>query len=77
MPAVAAFDLQQQVNAQGDALAKAEKKYKNLQDDAEDLQKKRKKIEEQIEENVKDQKNQQSEIEKQRQLLEALRARQK
>lgn len=77
MPAVAAFDLQQQINAQQDAVKKAEKKYKNLQDDADDFQKKKKRIEQQIEDNQKDQKDQQAEIEKQRQLLEALKGRQK
>ncbi len=77
MPAVAAFDLQQQISAQQEALKKAERKYKNLQDDADDFQKKKKKIEQQIEDNQKDQKDQQAEIEKQRQLLEALKGRQK
>jgi hypothetical protein len=77
MPAVAAFDLQQQISAQQEAVKNAERKYKNLQDDADDFQKKKKRIEQQIEDNQKDQKGQQAEIEKQRQLLEALRVRQK
>lgn len=77
MPAVAAYDLQQQINAQQDAVSKAEKRYKNLQNDADDLQKRKRKIEQQIDDNQKDQKNQLTEIEKQRQLLEALRGRQK
>ncbi|MDQ6755676.1 MAG: hypothetical protein M3004_01960, partial [Bacteroidota bacterium] len=77
MPSIAGYDLQQQINAQQDAVAKAEKKYKSLQNDADDLQKRKKKIEQQIEDNTKDQKNQQDEIQKQRQLLEALKARQR
>jgi hypothetical protein len=77
MPSIAAYDLQQQVNNQQDAVTKAEKKYKSLQNDADDLQKRKKKLEQQIEDNLKDQKNQQAEIEKQRQLFETLKARQK
>ena len=77
MPAVAAFDLQQQVTAQQEAVKKAERKYKNLQDDADDFQKRKKRIEQQIEDNQKDQKVQVVEIEKQKQVLEALRGRQK
>ncbi len=77
MPSIAGYDLQQQINAQQDAVTKAEKKYKSLQNDADDLQKRKRKIEQQIEDNTKDQKNQQDEIQKQRQLLEALKARQK
>ena len=77
IPSIASYDLQQQVNIQQDAVAKAEKKYKSLQNDADDLQKRKKKIEQQIEDNLKDQRNQQAEIEKQRQLYETLRSRQK
>ena len=74
---IEAYDLQQQINQQQDAVAKAEKKYKSLMDDADDLQKKKRKLEQQIEDNLKDQKNQQDEIQKQRQLLESIRSRQK
>lgn len=77
MPSFAAYDLQQQINAQQDAVNKAEKKYKSLQSDADDLQKRKRKIEQQIEDNLKDQKNQQAEIEKQRQLFDTLKLRQK
>ena len=77
MPSIAAYDLQQQVNNQAEALKKAEKKYQSLQDDADDLQKKRKKIEQQIEENLNAQKEQRAEVEKQRQLFESIKARQK
>lgn len=74
IPNVQAFDLEQQIKAQEDAVKKAEKKYKSLLDDADDLQKRKRKIEQQIEDNIKDQKNQQSEIEKQRQIFETLKA---
>src|SRR6476469_7324904 len=74
---IAAYDLQQQINAQQEALTKAEKKYKSLQDDADDLQKRKKKLEQQIEDNAKAQKDQQAEIERQRQLFESIKSRQK
>ena len=77
MPSIAAYDLQQQVNGQADVLKKAEKKYSSLQNDADDLQKRKKKIEQDIEDNQKAQKDQQAEVERQRQLLEVLKARQK
>jgi hypothetical protein len=77
MPSIAAYDLQQQINLQQDAVAKAEKKYRSLQDDADDLQKKKKKLEQQIEDNLKAQKDQEAEIEKQKQLYLALKGRQK
>jgi hypothetical protein len=77
MPSVAAYDLSQQIKAQQDELKKAEKKYKSLQSDADDLQKRKKKVEQQIVDNEKDQKDQSSEVEKQRQVLSALMARQK
>jgi peptidoglycan hydrolase CwlO-like protein len=77
IPTLAAYDLQLQIKNQSDVLSKAEKKYKSLQNDADDLQKKKKKVEQQIEDNLKDQKNQQAEIEKQRQIYESLHSRQK
>jgi hypothetical protein len=77
LPAVEAYDLSQQVVAQQEAVAKAEKKYKNLQDDADDLQKKKKKLEDQIQDNLKEQKNQLADIEKQKQLFETIKAKQK
>ena len=77
MPSVAAYDLQQQINAQGDVVTKAEKKYKSLQNDGDDLQKKKRKLEQQIEDNIKAQKDQQAEIENQKKLFDAIKARQK
>lgn len=75
-PSLASYDLLLQVNAQQDAVTKAEKKYKSLQDDADDLQKRKKKLEQQIEDNYKAQKDQEAEIEKQKQLYQAIKARQ-
>lgn len=77
IPNVQAFDLQKQISDQEDVVKKAEKKYKNLQDNGDDLQKRKRKIEQQIEENNKDQKDQQSEIQKQKQILDALQAKRK
>jgi hypothetical protein len=74
---IAAYDLEQQIMAQEDAVKKADKKYNNLIDDAASLEKKRKSIEKDIEDNKKDQANQQSEIEKQKQILETLRGKRK
>jgi hypothetical protein len=71
----AAYSLDQEIRAQEETVSKAEKKYKNLTEDADDLQKKKKKIEQQIEDNIRDQKNQQSEIEKEKKLLETIRSR--
>jgi len=75
-PSIAAYDLQVQINNQDDAVKKAEKKYKSLQNDAEDLQKKKKHLEQQIDDNIKAQRDQQAELDKQRQLYDALRSRQ-
>lgn len=77
LPDVEAWDLQQQLNDQLAEVGKSEKKYKSLQDDLDDLQKKKKKLEDQIQDNLKAQKDQQAEIEKQKQLYESLKAKQK
>jgi hypothetical protein len=74
---IAAYDLEQQIIAQEDAVKKADKKYNNLIDDGVSLEKKRKNIEKDIEDNKKDQTSQQAEIEKQRQILETLRSKRK
>ncbi len=76
MPSIATYDLQLQVKAQQDAVTKAEKKYKSLQNDADDLQSRKRKLEQQIEDNLKAQKNQEAEIEKQKQIFQSLKARQ-
>lgn len=74
---IAAYDLELQIQAQEDAVAKADKKYNNLVEDGESLEKKRKNIEKDIEDNKKNQANQKSETEKQRQILETLRGKRK
>ncbi|HEY8689240.1 MAG TPA: hypothetical protein VIM07_08395 [Chitinophagaceae bacterium] len=74
---IEAYDLKQQINAQQEIVTKAEKKYKSLQDDADDLFKKKKKLEQQIEDNLKAQKDQEVEIDKQKQFFGTIKARQK
>lgn len=74
---IAVYDLELQIQAQEDAVKKADKKYTNLIEDGESLEKKRKNIEKDIEDNKKDQANQKAEAEKQKQILETLRGKRK
>jgi hypothetical protein len=74
---VAAYDLKLQIEAQDEVAKKAEKKYTNLQEDAVALQKKKKKIEEEIIQNTLDQASQKNEKERQIQILEVLKSKQK
>jgi len=74
---IAAYDLEQQIVVQEDAVKKADKKYNNLIDDGASLEKKKKNIEKDIEDNKKNQASQQAEIEKQKQILETLRGKRK
>jgi hypothetical protein len=74
---IAAYDLDQQIIAQEDAVKKADKKFNNLIDDGQSLEKKRKSIEKDIEDNKKDQTAQQAELDKQKQILETLRGKRK
>jgi hypothetical protein len=74
---VAAYDLEMQITEQEDVIKKADKKYNSLVDDGTDLQKKKRKIEEQIVENTAAQAVQKGEAEKQRQVLETLKAKRK
>ena len=74
---ITAFDLELQINDQQDLLTKADKKYNDLIDDGQSLEKKRKGIEKDIEDNKKDQEKQQAEIEKQKLILETLKTKRK
>ncbi len=73
LPMITTYDLEQQINDQQDAVNNADKKYNNLIDEGQSLEKKRKNIEKDIEDNKKYQANQAIEIEKQKQKLEALK----
>ena len=68
------YDLEMQINDQQDAVNKADKKYNNLIDEGQGLEKKRISIEKDIENNKKDQANQLTDIDKQKQLLETLKS---
>ena len=74
---VAVYDLEQQIIAQEDEVKKADKKNDNLQEDGKDLVKKKRKLEEDIEDNIKGQEKQARELEKQKQILETLKAKRK
>ncbi|NJO24683.1 MAG: hypothetical protein HC867_01205 [Bacteroidia bacterium] len=71
-PFMEAYNLEVEIRAQEEIVAKEEKKLKNLEEDADNLQKKLKKLEDDIEENKKDQKDQQKEIENQKKILDSL-----
>lgn len=71
---IAAYDLEQQIIDQQEAVDKSDKKYNNLVDDGQSLEKKRKSIEKDIEDNKNDQEKQLADIEKQKQILETLKA---
>jgi hypothetical protein len=74
---LASFDLEQQIEAQQEAVKSAEKKNLGLADDAKDLEKKKRKLDEQIADNIKDQEKQVKELEKQRQILEVMKGKRK
>jgi hypothetical protein len=74
---IGAYDLEQQIIAQEDAIKKADKKYNNTVEDGVNLEKKKKNIEKDIEDNKKDQAAQQAELDKQKQILETLRGKRK
>ena len=74
LPMITAFDLEMQITNQEDEVKKADKKYNNLMDDGQSLEKKRKGIEQDIEDNKKDQEKSSGDLEKQKQILETLKA---
>ena len=76
-PLVEAYNLEQEIIGQEEAVKKAEKKYNNLQDDLQDLEKRKKKLEDSIEDNKKDQEKQKNEIEKQKDVLEKMKGKRK
>lgn len=77
LPDIEAANLELQITAQEDVVAKAEKRLKSLQTDKDDMEKKIKKLEDDIKANEKDQEKQHAEIENQRKALDALRAKRK
>jgi hypothetical protein len=77
LPEIEEADLELQIKTQDETVVKAEKKYKNLQDDQQSLEKKIKGLQADLEKNIKDQENQQKEIENQKTALELLRGKRK
>jgi len=76
-PEVVAADLELQIKDQEDMVAKAEKKFRNLQSDKKDMEDKIKKLQDDIQKNIKDQDDTQKDIENQRQVLENLKLKRK
>jgi len=76
-PMIEAYDLEQQINDQQEEVNKADKKYNNYVDDGQSLEKKKRDIENDIEKNRKDQESQLADLEKQKIILEALKAKRK
>jgi hypothetical protein len=74
LPEVEAFNLELQIKDQEDAVAKAEKKLRTLQDDRESLEKKIRNLQDDLIKNDKDQENTRKEIETLRQALESLKS---
>ena len=77
LPDIEEANLELEIKAQEEALSKAEKKYKNLQDDQQSLEKKIKGLQSDLEKNIKDQEDQQKEIESQTKTLEDLKSKRK
>lgn len=77
LPDIEEADLELKITAQEDAVVKAEKKLKSLQNDKDDMEKKIKKLQDDIRTNEKDQENQTAEIENQRKALESLKGKRK
>ncbi len=71
---VVAADLELQIKAQEDVVAKAEKKLKNLKDDQDSMEKKIKNLQDDLKKNAKDQENAQKDIDNQKSALDALKA---
>jgi hypothetical protein len=77
LPEVEAANLELQIKAQEEVIAKAEKKLSKLQKDKSEMEDKIKKLEKDIEGNTKDQENTQKDIETQKEVLENLKSKRK
>lgn len=73
LPDIESAHLDLKIKAQEGTVAKAEKKFKDLQADQASMEKKIKSLQEDLKENAKDQEAQQKEIEVQKQTLEGLK----
>jgi hypothetical protein len=77
LPDVEAANLELQIKAQDEVVVKAEKKFKDLQDDQLSMEKKIKDLEDSLKKNATEQENQKKEIENTKLALEALKAKRK
>jgi len=77
MPDIEAANLELKITAQEELVSKAEKKFRTLQGDKEEMEKRLKKLQDDIKQNEKDQVDQQAEIEAQKKALEELRNKRK
>ena len=76
-PVVQAYDLEQQITAQMDAVRKSNKKLTELTSDSVDIAKKEAKIKIQIQDNITSITNQKADIERQKLILETLKSKRK
>jgi hypothetical protein len=76
-PVVQAYDLEQQISTQMDAVRKADKKLTDLTSDSVDIAKKEAKIKIQIQDNITSIANQKADIERQNLILETLKSKRK
>lgn len=76
-PNIESANLDLQIKAQEDAVVKAEKKYKDLQDDQQSMEKKIKDLQDNLKQNAKSQEDQQKLIENQKLILEELKGKRK
>lgn len=72
IPSVDAAGLEAQIKDQQNTVNKAERKYKDLVSDGQDLEKRRKDLENKISTNQRDQESQKLEVEKQKQAFDAM-----
>ena len=68
-PAIEAYNLEEQIKDQNNAVIQAESKYKNLVNEGADLEKKREALERKIQDNKLEQRTQQNEVESRKQKL--------
>jgi hypothetical protein len=76
-PMMEEANLELEIRDQEGAVAKAEKKLKDLNDDQDAMEKKIKKLQEDLKDNAKDQDQQQKEIEDQKKILETMKGKRK
>jgi hypothetical protein len=77
VPEIEVANLELMIIAQEEILTKAEKKFKDMQDEKSDMEKKIAKLQDDIKRNEKDQEDQQKEIESQKKTLEDLKQKRK